>query len=245
MPKDPEVTSLEANRRAQRLIDTAADGFVGMDASGVVTDWNRAAEKLFGYTKDEAIGRKVSELIMREQDQAGHDAGLRRFVTTGEVRRVGRPVQVIARHRLGREFPIDLTVWAQDDPDGPSLYAFLRDVSERVAAAELSGQLAAIVAASSDAIISTDLDGTVRTWNSGAERIYGYTAAEMVGQSFARLVPPDVSAEFDHILAEVSAGRRIEQLETVQLRADEIMVEMSLTVSPVRDDANVAAQGRG
>jgi diguanylate cyclase (GGDEF)-like protein/PAS domain S-box-containing protein len=242
MSKDPEETLLEANRRAQRLIDSAADGFVGMDASGVVTDWNRAAERLFGYTKDEAIGRKVSELIMREQDRAGHDAGLRRFVTTGEVRRVGRPVQVTARHRLGHEFPIDLTVWAQDDPNGPSLYAFLRDVSERVAAAELSGQLAAIVSASSDAIISTDLDGTVRTWNSGAEHIYGYTAAEMIGQSFARLMPAESTAELDHILAEVRAGQRIEQLETVQLRADGLMVEMSLAVSPVRDDADVVVR---
>lgn len=236
MSKGPEVTLLEANLRAQRLIDNAADGFVGMNAYGVVTDWNRAAEKLFGYTKDEAIGRKVSELIMREQDRAAHEAGLRRFVTTGEVRRVGRPVQVTARHRLGREFPIDLTVWAQDDPHGVALYAFLRDVSERVAAAELSGQLAAIVAASSDAIISTDLDGTVRTWNSGADRIYGHTAADMIGQSFARLMPASSSNEFDHILAEVSAGKRIEQLETVQLRADGMAVEMSLTVSPVRDD---------
>lgn len=238
MSKDPEATLLEANRRAQRLIDTAADGFVGMDASGVVTDWNRAAERLFGYAKDEAIGRKVSDLIMREQDRAAHEAGLRRFVATGQVQRVGRPIQVTARHRLGREFPIDLTVWAQDDPDGVSLYAFLRDVTERVAAAELSGQLAAIVAASSDAIISTDLDGTVRTWNSGAEQIYGYTAADMIGQSFARLVPAESSAEFDYIVAEVSAGHRIEQMETVQLRADGITVEMSLTVSPVRDDAS-------
>ncbi|MCU1634040.1 MAG: response regulator receiver modulated diguanylate cyclase/phosphodiesterase with sensor(s) [Micrococcaceae bacterium] len=237
MSKDLEVTLLEADRRAQRLIDTAADGFVGMDAFGVVTDWNRAAEDLFGYTKDEAIGRRVSDLIMREQDRAGHEAGLRRFVSTGEARRVGRPVQVTARHRAGREFPIDLTVWAQDDPDGVSMYAFVRDVSERVATAELSGQLAAIVAASSDAIISTELDGTVRTWNSGAERIYGYTAVEMIGQSLARLVPTDLLAEFDYILSEVSAGRRIEQLETVRLRTDGIAVEISLTVSPVRDDA--------
>lgn len=233
----PEEKLLAADRRAQRLIDTAADGFVGMDSLGVVTDWNRAAEKLFGYTKDEAIGRTVSELIMREQDRAAHEAGLRRFVSTGQTRLVGRPVQVTARHRLGREFPIDLTIWAQDDPGGVSLYAFLRDVSERAAAAELSGQLAAIVMASSDAIVSTELDGTVRTWNPGAERIYGYKAAEMIGQSFVRLVPTELAAEFDYILAEVSAGRRIEQLETVRLRADGVTVEMSLTISPVRDEA--------
>ncbi|MBG6215609.1 diguanylate cyclase (GGDEF)-like protein/PAS domain S-box-containing protein [Arthrobacter sp. CAN_A6] len=237
MSEGPEVKLLEADRRAQRLIDTAADGFVGMDAFGVVTDWNRAAEELFGYTKDEAIGRTVSELIMREQDRAAHEVGLRRFVATGQARLVGRPVQVTARHRLGREFPIDLTIWAQDDPDGVSLYAFLRDVSERAAAAELSAQLAAIVTASSDAIFSTELDGTVRTWNPGAERIYGYAAGDMIGRSFVRLVPTDLSAEFEYILAEVSAGRQIEQLETVRLRADGVTVEMSLTVSPVRDEA--------
>lgn len=231
------VTQLEVDGRAQRLIDTAADGFVGMDGGGVVTDWNRAAEELFGYTKDEAVGRTVSELIMREQDRAPHEAGLRRFLSTGQARLVGRPVQVTARHREGREFPIDLTIWAQDEPDGVSLYAFVRDVSERVAAAESSGQLAAIVTASSDAIISTELDGTVRTWNPGAERIYGYPAADMLGQSFARLVPADLSAEFEHILAEVAAGRRVEQLETVRLRADGTTVDVSLTISPVCDAA--------
>ncbi|WP_164520276.1 EAL domain-containing protein [Specibacter cremeus] len=231
------MTQLEVDSRAERIINTAADGFVGMDGGGVVTDWNRAAEDLFGYTKGEAVGRTVSELIMREQDRAAHEAGLRRFLDTGQARLVGRPVQVTARHREGREFPIDLTIWAQDEPGGVSLYAFLRDVSERVAATESAGQLAAIVMASSDAIISTDLDGTIRTWNPGAEQIYGYAAADMIGHSFARLVPADLSAQFEHILAQVAAGRRVEQLETVRLRADGTTVDVSLTISPVRDSA--------
>lgn len=224
-----------ANGRAQRLIDTAADAFIGMDADDVVTDWNLAAERLFGYRADETIGRTVTELIIREEDREAHRNGVRRLVRTGRPRVIGTPIQVVARHRSGREFPVDLTIWSQDEPSGLSFYAFLRDVTDRVAAQESAGRLGAIVTSSPDAMLSSELDGTVLEWNAGAERLYGYTAAHMVGRSFAMLIPPDRAGEFDMIVQEVSAGRRVEQLETERVRGDGTRVDVSLTVSPVFD----------
>ncbi len=113
---------------------------------------------------------------------------------------------------------------------------------ERVQAEELVTQaeeralrLAAIVASSDDAIISKDLDGRVQGWNPAAERIFGYTAAEMVGQSVFRLIPPHLHAEEDEILARIRRGEHVAHYETTRLRKDGQQVLIALTVSPIRD----------
>jgi diguanylate cyclase (GGDEF)-like protein/PAS domain S-box-containing protein len=228
-PRSPE------DSRAQQLIDTAPDGFIGMGPDGLVTTWNRAAERLFGYRADEAVGRLLDELIIREEDREAHQAGLRRYLATGRPQVVGRPVQVMALHRDGHEFPIDLTIWTQPSPYGVSFYAFLRDVTDRVAAAETESRLAAIVTSSPDAIMSADVAGTVQTWNAGAETVYGYAAEDMIGRNFARLVPDDRTHEFAYLLDAAGDGRAVEQLETVRVRADGTRIDVALSVSPVHD----------
>jgi len=100
-------------------------------------------------------------------------------------------------------------------------------------------RLASIVESSDDAIISKDLDGIVVTWNKGAERIFGYTVEEMVGKPIALLVPPDRPNEEPEILARLRRGERIDHYETVRVRKDGRRIDISLTVSPIRD-----AEGR-
>ncbi len=100
-------------------------------------------------------------------------------------------------------------------------------------------QLASIVATSDDAIVSKTLDGTVISWNAAAERLFGYTAAEMIGTSIRRIVPPDLKAEEDRVLAAVARGGAIEHFETIRLRKDGAFVPISLTVSPIRDAGGV------
>jgi two-component system, LuxR family, sensor kinase FixL len=95
--------------------------------------------------------------------------------------------------------------------------------------------LAAIVESSDDAIIGKDLDGVVLSWNEGARRLYGYEAEEMLGQSIARLVPPEHPDELTSILARVRRGERIPPYETSRIRKDGQRVEISLLVSPIRD----------
>jgi len=99
--------------------------------------------------------------------------------------------------------------------------------------------LAAIVESSDDAIVSKSLDGIVTSWNRGAERIFGYTAREIVGQSITLIIPPELQGDEPLILAKIRAGERIDHFETIRLHKDGHRIDISLTVSPVRD-----SQGR-
>ena len=98
-----------------------------------------------------------------------------------------------------------------------------------------SEELSAIVASSEDAILSKDLDGTIRSWNAAAERLYGYTAEEAIGRHIQIVVPDELATEVDEILREIAAGRHVEHFETVRRRKDGSHVDVSLSVSPVRD----------
>jgi two-component system, chemotaxis family, CheB/CheR fusion protein len=100
-----------------------------------------------------------------------------------------------------------------------------------------AAHLAAIVECSNDAIISKTLQGVIRSWNAGAERIFGWSAAEAVGRSITLIIPPERLSEEEHILATLQRGERIEHFETTRLTKDGGCVEVSLTVSPVRDAA--------
>src|SRR6185295_5995987 len=95
--------------------------------------------------------------------------------------------------------------------------------------------LAAIVASSEDAIVSKTLDGIVTSWNGAAERLFGFAAAEMIGQSITRIIPNDLQHEEVEILAKLRNGERIERYETVRLHKDGQKLDISLTISPIRD----------
>jgi PAS domain S-box-containing protein len=111
------------------------------------------------------------------------------------------------------------------------------DIDDRRRAEELQGWLAAIVASSSDAIISAALDGTVNTWNDGAQRMFGYGADEMAGQSIRTVIPAERHAEETDIFARVAGGERIDEYETIRIKKDRTVFDVSLTVSPVRDSS--------
>ncbi len=102
-------------------------------------------------------------------------------------------------------------------------------------AALAASRLAAIVEASDDAIVSKLLDGTIVAWNGSAERIFGYTAAEILGSSVYRLIPPELRHEEEGILERVSRGEQILRYETARVRKDGRVIPIELTVSPVRD----------
>lgn len=114
--------------------------------------------------------------------------------------------------------------------------SILADITVQKQASAAMRQLAAIVEFSDDAIIGKDLDGTITAWNRGAERLYGYTAAEIIGQSVTLLMPPDRVAEEPLLLERIRRGERIELYETVRCRRDGTQLDVSLMVSPIKDD---------
>src|SRR5690606_31622500 len=98
---------------------------------------------------------------------------------------------------------------------------------------------AAIVESSDDAIVSKQLDGIVTSWNAAAERVFGYTAAEMIGQHISKLIPKDSIDEEYTIVGKIKAGERLDHFETVRRTKDGRLVDVSLTVSPIRDKTGV------
>jgi len=113
----------------------------------------------------------------------------------------------------------------------------VQDVTARKASEEASQRLAAIVESSDDAIISKDLNGIVTTWNPCAERMFGFTAQEMIGRPITTIIPPELRGDETKILETIARGERIEHFETVRLKKNGETIDVSLTVSPVKDEA--------
>jgi PAS domain S-box-containing protein len=126
-----------SERRARQIVETAHDAFIGMDAQGAITDWNPEAERSFGWSREEALGRELAETVIPERHREGHRRGLERFLATGETRMLGKRLELSGLHRDGREFPIELTISAVETAQGHVFHAFMRDITERVGAREL------------------------------------------------------------------------------------------------------------
>ena len=119
----------------------------------------------------------------------------------------------------------------------PSVLAVAADATALARADEIRLQYAAIVESSDDAIIAKTLDGVISAWNAAAERMFGYTQHEAIGQPITMIVPPDLHDEEHEILRRVRAGERVEHYETVRVTKAGARIDISLTISPLRDPA--------
>lgn len=132
----------ESQEKLQIIIDTALDAMVLADARGIVTGWSSHAESLFGWTREEAIGRALHETIIPPRYREAHLRGMERFLATGEGQILNSRIEVYARHRDGREFPVELSVVPIKISDKYEFSAFIRDISERKQMEEQVRQLA-------------------------------------------------------------------------------------------------------
>ena len=219
----------------RQVIETAQAAFVGMDASGVITDWNRKAEEIFGWAEKEVVGLSLAETLVPPSLRAAHAAGLRRFLETGENRVLGKTVEFEALHRDGHLLPVEVSTWVTYIGDEMTFNALLHDISERRKGEEAIGRLGSIVESAQEAIFSTSLDGEILTWNLGAERLYGYTADEAIGRSVSLIVPPHRAHEVVSVLERVERGEGVSRYETVRRRKDGSEVEVAVTSSPIFD----------
>ncbi|MEQ8636181.1 PAS domain S-box protein [Gimesia maris] len=409
-PEFPKNALWASDSRLQTIVDSAMDAVITMDIDGYVVDWNRRAEEIFGWSRDEAIGSAVAELIIPPQYLAQHQDGLRQFKATGEGRLINNKMELTALRRNGHEFPVEMIitqiewhgqvifnafvrdvsdrkeaeqliarekleaallqqasfssstsdaledalricvanlgdisgwpighaylrnqggnrlvssriwhlanrdhfldlrdesekqsfvrgedlpgyVWSRGEPvwvtdfeneeiitqkrdfaalgvrsafafpvklDGDviavveffntrlispdlNLLALSRGVSnlirhviERVQWQEERTRLAAIVDSSGDAIIGKAPDGTITSWNNGAEVIYGWLEEEVIGETVSILLPPGMAREESEILEAMKTGRRLDQFQTRRMRKDGTIIDVAITVSPIR-----------
>ena len=225
----------ESESRKAAILESVLDCIVTMDADGKVIEFNAAAERTFGYTKAEAIGRSLSDLIIPARYRDAHNAGLARYLAAGEGPMLGKVIEITAMRSDGSEIPVELAITAIRTERAPIFTGVLRDITARRQADETRARLAAIVESSDSAIFCTALDDTILTWNAGAERVYGYPADEMIGRNRALLVPAGKREEFVAILEKAARGEAGEPFETQRTRKDGSVVEISMTISPMTD----------
>jgi PAS domain S-box-containing protein len=241
--------ALDAARLRERLrnaeslnaavLSTALDCIIIIDHRGRVVEWNPAAERTFGFSRSEALGRELAELIIPVALRPMHKRGLARYLATGTGPVIGRRIQVTALRHDGSEFPVELAITPNSAQNKTTFTAYLRDLTDQHRSDESQAKLAAIVESTHDAIISKSLDGVIATWNAGAEGLFGYTAGEMIGRPITALIPPDRLDEEAAILERLRRGERIEHYDTVRLAKDGRLLDVSLTISPIKSAAGV------
>ena len=213
------------------IVDSSDDAIISKDLTGRIKSFNAAAEQLFGYTAAEIVGQSI--LLLIPEDRHHEETEILARLSKGE--RIEH-FETIRRAKNGRLIDISLTVSPVRDESGTIIGAskIARDISDRKRAQVTSAELAAIVESSDDAILSKDLAGTIRSFNKAAERMLGFTAAEIVGQSVLRIVPPELRHEEQEILEKIRVGRLIRHYETVRVAKDGRRLDVSLTISPIR-----------
>lgn len=227
----------EERERLQITLASIGDAVISTDAGGRIVFLNRVAETLTGWSHDEAIGKAIDDVfrIINEETRLPVDnPALRAFA---EARTVELANHTLLIDRHGGEKPIDDSAAPMRDAAGKLIGSVLvfRDVSERQRLDLVQARLAAIIQSSDDAIISKTLDGFIQSWNSGAERLFGYTAEEAIGRHITLIIPSDRIEEERQILDRLRRGERVEHFETVRLGKEGRQLNMSLTVSPIKD----------
>jgi PAS domain S-box-containing protein len=232
----------EAQEHARRvwyegMLTSVGDGVIAADADGHVTFLNAAAEFLTGWAASEAVGKHVVEVIPIE-GVAGEHPATAALRAGGDVS-LGRSAALVERSRRHR--PIDghaAPIRASEGRPAGTVLVF-RDAAERRHAEEAASELAAVVASSHDAIICRGADDRITSWNPGAERLFGYTETEAVGRPIAMLLPPDRTDEMPRMLSKIEGGAAVSHYETERVDKDGRRLDISVSVSPLRD-----AEGR-
>jgi PAS domain S-box-containing protein len=230
--------SLAQERERFRLIlASIGDGVFATDRQGRIRFLNQVACVLTRWTEEDALGRTVEEVfpVVHEVTRLPLES------PTVLALRQGKPVALTNNTLLlvrgGGERPIETCIAPiREEGDTAGAVVVFRDVTDRRESQETQARIAAIVNSSEDAIIGKTLDGKITNWNQAAERLFGYTEAEVLGKPISLLMPSELTNQMPEILARIQHGERIRHFETVRVRKDGSRVNVSLSISPVRND---------
>jgi PAS domain S-box-containing protein len=214
------------------IVEGSEDAILGRTLDGIITSWNPAAEKMYGYSSQEIIGKPIALLVPDDRDH--EPEAITSKIRTGEA---VKRLETVRIRKDGATCSVSLTVSPIRGEDGAIVGASVisRDITEQKAALEASRTMAAIVQFSGEAIIGTTLDGIITSWNPVAERIYGYASEEIIGRPGRIITPEDRTNEARAVVEKIRAGQNVEHLETTCIRKDGTVFPVSLSVAPIRD----------
>jgi PAS domain S-box-containing protein len=222
----------DALRRFRAIIEHSWDAVALIDSQGVIRYASPSTARILGYAAEEFIGHNIFDLMHSEDLQRTQALFAQLLAQPGEsITAVYR-----FRHQDGSWRWLEGTgTNLLSEPSVQAIVGNYRDITERREIEQLRAELAAIVESSEDAIIGGDLQGIITSWNKGAERLYGYAAAEIVGEPIARVHPPEQPDELPNLLERLCRGEPIEPYQTVRVRKDGSRVDVSVSVSPIKD----------
>ena len=227
----------QSEERFRITLGSIGDAVIATDSAGKITFMNRVAEDLTGWQAQQALGTPLEKAfnVVHEFTREKCENPVTKVIGEGKVVALANHTILISRD--GTEHPIDDSgaPIRAGDTELKGVVLVFRDVAERRRAELTALRLAAIIQNSDDAIVGKNLQGIVTTWNEGAEKIFGYTPGEMVGQSIKKIIPPELQADEDRILARLRRGERIFHFETIRMGKDGRRIPVSLTISPIKD----------
>lgn len=221
------------------IVESAEDAIIGKNLEGVVTSWNPAAEKLYGYSTKEIVGRSIKTIFPPDRDDE--------LETILAKIKQGQQILHYETQRVTKDgvvIDVSVTISPIKEISGRVIGASViaRDITEKKVLDEQRRKLAAIIDSSDDAIISKTLEGIITSWNRGAEKIYGYAAEEVIGKPVSILIPPDSRDELPQLLKQVKGGNKVDHYESKRVRKDGKTVHVSVTISPIKDSTgNIVA----
>ena len=233
-----DVTARRRTARQLQLqsaaLEAAANGIVITDRQGTIVWANHSFTRMTGYSNQEIVG-KNPRLLKSEEQPDSYYAKLWSTISSGKVWQG----EIVNRRKDGTTYTEEMTITPVTQETGSEtdtyFIAIKQDITERKKAEEELQRLASIVEFSEDAIIGKNIDGVITSWNRGAEKIYGYTRDEVVGRDLSFLLPPERQAEIQAIMERVLSGQSIECLETQRLTRTGSAIDVSLSVSPIKD----------
>ena len=216
------------------IFDNSEDAIINKTSEGEIINWNQAAERTFGYTADEIIGKNISIIIPDELKQEEDEI-------TQRIRQGERVEHYYSRRitKDKRDIPISVTVSAVKDIKGTFIGTTIiaRDITEQQTSKEKQAMLAAIVDSSEDAIISKTLKGIITSWNKAACKLFGYTDKEAIGKHISLIIPIERLDEENTIISRIKEGLKVDHFETIRIKKDGSLIAISLSVSPIKDSS--------
>ena len=230
-----------SRRRLQLALDGAELGAFSADLATGRLEWDARAAQIHGQSVQSTTISESRRFVHRD-DRARIDTALSQAWQAGGTWAAEYRVVPPPGHRHAGEtrwVAVEGSIVHDPERTGVGLLGVIRDITERKITQQGAQRLASIVESSEDAIISKDLDGIIQSWNEGAERIFGYSAKEVIGKAVLILFPEDRQHEEVTILARIRCGEPVSHFETVRRHKDGTLIDISLTESPLRDEAGV------
>ncbi|PYR45176.1 MAG: hypothetical protein DMF89_25840 [Acidobacteria bacterium] len=224
----------QSEARKTAMLNSALDGVVSIDRQGIILEFNPAAEKMFGYRRDDVVGRPMAEFLIPPSLREAHHRGFAHYLESGEGAVIGQVVELAALRADGSEFPVELAISAVEGQSPPLFTGFIRDITERTRS---SWRFRLAIEAAPNGMIMVDQRGQIVLVNEHVEKLFGYERADLIGRQIEVLVPERFRGRHAAFRSTFAADPSVRPMgagrELFGLRKDGTEVRIEIGLSPI------------